>query len=93
VGFASDLCGEILALLEVEIDFIFFGFGPKTEPGGHSVPLNIARQSLALVELKCPGQSIEVNLLRAEHCLLLESVLQVHEVNCFNPQVLLTLAQ
>lgn len=91
--FASDLCGEVLTLLKAEVNLIFFEFGPKREPGGHSVPLDIARQSLALVELKCPSQSIKKDLLRAEHRLLLVGVLQVHEVYCFYPKVLLTLAQ
>ena len=82
----SYFLGNVKTLLKVEVDLLFFGFGPKTQPRGHAVVLNRALLSLRLVKFECLGQSVEVVSIRWQEVSLgLIGILQVHQVDRLNP--------
>ena len=85
--FSSYLLGKLNALLKVKINFFLFRFGPKTQPCCHTIVLNVLCLSFLFIELKCPGESLKINLIRNEMSLLLICIMQVNKINCFKSQI------
>ena len=76
--------------LEGKMNLLFFWLCSEAKPGRHTVILNVARGTFALVELKGSRQFIQELSFFQEVRLRLVRIVEVHEVYRFQAEVLLT---
>ena len=86
---AADMFSELYAFLQVKIDLVLLWFCSKGEPSRHSIVLKLLVSNLFLVEFKHSFKLVHEDVCVPNgHCLGLIGIMDVHQVNSLESQIL-----